>query len=66
MSAARQISVYPGQDHIGTVIKRSDKSCIAHDVNGREIGTFPDLQKAANAISEVDKIFSGATSKKIA
>ena len=66
MSGARQLAVYDGTRHIGTVIERDDRTCIARDVNGRKLGVFPNVQKAADAITAVDAVFSGAKSKKSA
>jgi hypothetical protein len=66
MSTNRELAVYDGTRHIGTIIERADRRCVARGASGRKIGTFPNVQKAADAISEVDKVFSNAISKKSA
>lgn len=60
MSGARELALYDGQRHIGTIIERPDRTCIARDVTGKKLGSFPSVQKAANAITEIDKIFGGS------
>ena len=54
---SRAISVYQGQDHIGTVIERGDKTFIAKDLVGHKLGPFPNVQKAADAITELHRVF---------
>ena len=51
-SSARHLSLYDGTRFLGTIIVRGDKSCIAKDVNGRELGKFTSIQKASAAIDE--------------
>ena len=59
MSApGRQLSVYDGTRCIGIVIERGDKSCIAKDVNGRKLGRFATVKQAADAVTEIDKVFN--------
>ncbi len=60
MSANREIAVYDGTRHIGTIVERADRTCVARDVNGKKVGTFSNVSKAADAIGEIDKIFVGA------
>jgi hypothetical protein len=60
MSGARELVLYDGRRHIGTIIERPDRTCIARDVTGKKLGSFSSVQKAANAITEIDKIFGGA------
>jgi hypothetical protein len=60
MNAKREIVVYDGTRHIGTIVERDDRTCIARDVSGKKLGTFPNVAKAADAISKTDKIFADA------
>ena len=60
MTSDRQISVYAGQTLLGFVVERADKSsCIAKDANGKKLGSFPSLQRAADAISEAGNAQAG-------
>lgn len=52
MTSDRQISVYDGQQLLGFVIERSDKSCVAKDASDSKLGRFPTLQQAVNAVGE--------------
>lgn len=52
MTTDRQISVYDGQQLLGFLIERSDKSCVAKDASGHKLGSFPNLQKAVAAVGD--------------
>jgi hypothetical protein len=56
----RIVSVYDGQRQIGIVIERADKTCIAKDANGKKLGTYSNARIAADAISDVDRLFRRA------
>lgn len=59
MTSDRQISVYAGQTLLGFVVERADKSCVAKDASGKKLGSFPSLQRAADAISEAGNAQAG-------
>jgi hypothetical protein len=50
MAAARtrELSVYDGQEYIGTIKLREDGEAIAFDQRGKRLGSFPSLKAASS------------------
>ncbi|MGD0332455.1 MAG: hypothetical protein ABSA90_04270 [Xanthobacteraceae bacterium] len=51
-------SVYDGQRWLGSIYERSDGSYTAKDSDGRKLGTFHTIEKAAAAITDLDEVLN--------
>lgn len=52
MTGEGRLSIYDGQQLLGFVVERSDRTCVAKDASGHKLGSFPTVQKAVAAVGE--------------